>query len=170
MISSGMESAPRPQGQLTDQTGLGVLAARYDRDLLEEVLNRTGWGEAPASTRIDQPDRSTSNTSRPGPTAADQRVDEEAQVVVSSVVGGVPAASAMRVNVPGSVVASAALNAGCHSVLVTGAISESGSSAAWNAVKARSMTGRISGLASPWRRVRVRQCQRHQLGPRVGSR
>jgi hypothetical protein len=30
---------------LTDHVGLGVLSARYDRDLLEEVLNRTGRRE-----------------------------------------------------------------------------------------------------------------------------
>jgi hypothetical protein len=45
VISSGLETAPRPQGRLTDHIGLGVLAARFDRDLLEEVLNRTGRRE-----------------------------------------------------------------------------------------------------------------------------
>lgn len=45
MISSGLESAPRPQGRLTDHIGLGVLGARFERDLLEEVLNRTGRRE-----------------------------------------------------------------------------------------------------------------------------
>lgn len=34
-----MES--RPQGRLTDHIGLGVVSARFSRDLLEEVLNRT---------------------------------------------------------------------------------------------------------------------------------
>ncbi len=32
-------------GRLSDHIGLGVLAARFDRDLLEEVLNRTGRRE-----------------------------------------------------------------------------------------------------------------------------
>lgn len=36
---------PRPQGRLTDHIGLGVLATRYDRDLIEEVLHRTGRRE-----------------------------------------------------------------------------------------------------------------------------
>ena len=45
MISTAAETVPRPQGRLTDHIGLGVLAARYDRDLLEEVLNRTGRRE-----------------------------------------------------------------------------------------------------------------------------
>jgi hypothetical protein len=31
----------RPQGRLTDHIGLGVVSARFSRDLLEEVLNRT---------------------------------------------------------------------------------------------------------------------------------
>ncbi|WP_214106787.1 IS4 family transposase [Acrocarpospora catenulata] len=35
----------RPWGRLTDHIGLGVLSARFDRDLLEEVLNRTGRRE-----------------------------------------------------------------------------------------------------------------------------
>jgi hypothetical protein len=40
-----VESPLRPQGRLTDHIGLGVLAARFDRDLIEEVLNRTGRRE-----------------------------------------------------------------------------------------------------------------------------
>jgi hypothetical protein len=44
-MSSGLESAPRPHGRLTDHIGLGVLSAQYDRDLLEEVLNGTGRRE-----------------------------------------------------------------------------------------------------------------------------
>jgi hypothetical protein len=36
---SGVEA--RPSGQLTDHIGLGVLAARFHRDLLEEVINQT---------------------------------------------------------------------------------------------------------------------------------
>ncbi|GAB3803570.1 IS4 family transposase [Micromonospora zhanjiangensis] len=39
-----MESL-RPQGRLTDHIGLGVLSARFNRDLLEEVLNRSGRRE-----------------------------------------------------------------------------------------------------------------------------
>src|SRR6266508_99818 len=35
----------RPSGRLTDHIGLGVLAARFHRDLLEEVINRTGCRE-----------------------------------------------------------------------------------------------------------------------------
>ncbi|MER7009601.1 transposase domain-containing protein, partial [Dactylosporangium sp. NPDC000555] len=31
----------RPWGRLTDHVGLGVVSARFSRDLLEEVLNRT---------------------------------------------------------------------------------------------------------------------------------
>ncbi|WP_326551791.1 IS4 family transposase [Micromonospora sp. NBC_01813] len=34
-----------PQGRLTDHIGLGVVSARFGRDLLEEVLNRTGRRE-----------------------------------------------------------------------------------------------------------------------------
>lgn len=37
-----MEPSPWPRGRLTDHIGLGVLSARFDRDLIEEVLNRTG--------------------------------------------------------------------------------------------------------------------------------
>jgi hypothetical protein len=40
-----MESPPCPQGRLTDHIGLGVVSARFDRDLIEEVLNRTGRRE-----------------------------------------------------------------------------------------------------------------------------
>jgi hypothetical protein len=40
---SGVEE--RPCGQLTDHIGLGVLSARFHRDLLEEVINRTGCRE-----------------------------------------------------------------------------------------------------------------------------
>jgi hypothetical protein len=35
----------RRSGRLTDHVGLGVLAARFHRDLLEEVINRTGCRE-----------------------------------------------------------------------------------------------------------------------------
>ena len=35
----------RPWGRLTDHIGLGVLSARFDRDLLEEVVNRSGRRE-----------------------------------------------------------------------------------------------------------------------------
>lgn len=35
----------RPSGRLTDHIGLGVLAARFHRDLLEEVINRTDYRE-----------------------------------------------------------------------------------------------------------------------------
>ncbi|WP_326555418.1 IS4 family transposase [Micromonospora sp. NBC_01813] len=34
-----------PQGRLTDHIGLGVVSARFGRDLLEEILNRTGRRE-----------------------------------------------------------------------------------------------------------------------------
>ncbi|MFC4105961.1 IS4 family transposase [Micromonospora zhanjiangensis] len=44
MTLSGVESL-RPQGRLTDHIGLGVLSARFNRDLLEEVLNRSGRRE-----------------------------------------------------------------------------------------------------------------------------
>lgn len=44
MALSGVESL-RPQGRLTDHIGLGVVSARFDRDLLEEVLNRSGRRE-----------------------------------------------------------------------------------------------------------------------------
>ena len=40
---SGVED--RPGGRLTDPIGLGVLSARFGRDLLEEVVNRTGVRE-----------------------------------------------------------------------------------------------------------------------------
>ncbi|WP_433533713.1 transposase domain-containing protein [Micromonospora sp. CA-263727] len=43
-MSSGVESL-RPQGRLTDHIGLGVVSARFNRDLLEEVLNRSGRRE-----------------------------------------------------------------------------------------------------------------------------
>jgi hypothetical protein len=35
----------RPQGRLTDYIALGVVSSRFDRDLLEEVLNRSGRRE-----------------------------------------------------------------------------------------------------------------------------
>ncbi|SCF21676.1 Insertion element 4 transposase N-terminal, partial [Micromonospora haikouensis] len=38
-------SASEPSGRLIDYIGLGVLSARFDRDLLEEVINRTGCRE-----------------------------------------------------------------------------------------------------------------------------
>jgi hypothetical protein len=40
-----VEPGPGPQGRLTDHIGLGVVSARFDRDLIEEVLNRTGRRE-----------------------------------------------------------------------------------------------------------------------------
>jgi len=45
MVSSELESSLRPWGRLTDHIGLGVLSARFDRDVLEEVLNRAGRRE-----------------------------------------------------------------------------------------------------------------------------
>lgn len=44
MTLSGVESL-RPQGRLIDHIGLGVVSARFNRDLLEEVLNRSGRRE-----------------------------------------------------------------------------------------------------------------------------
>lgn len=44
-VSLELESSPRPWGRLTDHIGLGVVSARFDRDLLEEVINRTGRRE-----------------------------------------------------------------------------------------------------------------------------
>ncbi|WP_329106845.1 IS4 family transposase [Micromonospora sp. NBC_01699] len=41
MTSAVVETAQRPWGRLTDHIGLGVVSARFGRDLLEEVLNRT---------------------------------------------------------------------------------------------------------------------------------
>jgi hypothetical protein len=35
----------RPQGRLTDHIALGVVSSRFDRDLFEEVLNRSGRRE-----------------------------------------------------------------------------------------------------------------------------
>lgn len=35
----------QPSGRLTDHIGLGVLSARFHRDLIEEVINRTGCRE-----------------------------------------------------------------------------------------------------------------------------
>lgn len=43
MASSVVEE--RPWGRLTDHVGLGVVSARFSRDLLEEVLNRTSRRE-----------------------------------------------------------------------------------------------------------------------------
>ncbi|WP_331461185.1 IS4 family transposase [Micromonospora tarapacensis] len=40
-----MTSQAVPSGRLTDHIGLGVLSARFHRDLLEEVINRTGCRE-----------------------------------------------------------------------------------------------------------------------------
>jgi hypothetical protein len=40
-VTSVVETAERPWGRLTDHIGLGVVSARFGRDLLEEVLNRT---------------------------------------------------------------------------------------------------------------------------------
>ncbi|WP_405098322.1 IS4 family transposase [Micromonospora sp. NBC_01412] len=45
MASSVSESLPQLSGRLIDHIGLGVLSARFDRDLLEEVINRTGCRE-----------------------------------------------------------------------------------------------------------------------------
>lgn len=45
VVSSVSESLPLPSGRLIDHIGLGVLSARFDRDLLEEVINRTGCRE-----------------------------------------------------------------------------------------------------------------------------
>lgn len=41
MTSVVVETAERPWGRLTDHVGLGVVSARFGRDLLEEILNRT---------------------------------------------------------------------------------------------------------------------------------
>lgn len=41
MTASVVEAEQRPWGRLTDHIGLGVVSARFSRDLLEEVLNRT---------------------------------------------------------------------------------------------------------------------------------
>lgn len=38
-------SQAQPSGRLTDHIGLGVLSARFHRDLIEEVINRTGCRE-----------------------------------------------------------------------------------------------------------------------------
>jgi hypothetical protein len=38
-------SQEQPSGRLTDHIGLGVLSARFHRDLIEEVINRTGCRE-----------------------------------------------------------------------------------------------------------------------------
>jgi hypothetical protein len=43
---SGVEI--RLGGRLTDHIGLGVLSARFGRDLLEEVVNDTGGGRSGA--------------------------------------------------------------------------------------------------------------------------
>ncbi|MFC4110739.1 IS4 family transposase [Micromonospora zhanjiangensis] len=45
MTSSAVEAGSRPWGRLTDHIELGVVSARFSRDLLEEVLNRTGRRE-----------------------------------------------------------------------------------------------------------------------------
>lgn len=45
MASSVSVSLSEPSGRLIDYIGLGVLSARFDRDLLEEVINRTGCRE-----------------------------------------------------------------------------------------------------------------------------
>jgi hypothetical protein len=41
VTSAVVEAGSRPWGRLTDHIELGVVSARFDRDLLEEVLNRT---------------------------------------------------------------------------------------------------------------------------------
>lgn len=38
-------SQAQPSGRLTDHIGLGVLSGRFHRDLIEEVINRTGCRE-----------------------------------------------------------------------------------------------------------------------------
>lgn len=45
MTSAAVGAGARPWGRLTDHVGLGVVSARFGRDLLEEVLNRTGRRE-----------------------------------------------------------------------------------------------------------------------------
>ncbi|WP_196231935.1 IS4 family transposase [Salinispora arenicola] len=45
MASSVSVSLSEPSGRLIDYIGLGVLSARFGRDLLEEVINRTGCRE-----------------------------------------------------------------------------------------------------------------------------
>src|SRR5258705_310607 len=46
MVAGGQADVEvRPSGRLTDHIGLGVLAARFNRDLLEEVINATGCRE-----------------------------------------------------------------------------------------------------------------------------
>ena len=45
MVLAGSDVEGGWGGRLTDHVGLGVLSARFDRDLLEEVLNRTGRRE-----------------------------------------------------------------------------------------------------------------------------
>ena len=42
---TGGRGRGRVVGRLTDHIGLGVVSPRFDRDLLEEVLNRTGRRE-----------------------------------------------------------------------------------------------------------------------------
>jgi hypothetical protein len=44
----------QPLGRLTDYIGLGVLSARFHRDVLEEVINRTGCREK-RSRRVPAP-------------------------------------------------------------------------------------------------------------------
>jgi hypothetical protein len=45
MSQPGSDVETRPWGRLTDHIGLGVLSARFHRDLLEEVISRTGCRE-----------------------------------------------------------------------------------------------------------------------------
>jgi hypothetical protein len=45
VTSPSVSESPLLSGRLIDHIGLGVLAARFDRDLLEEVINRTGCRE-----------------------------------------------------------------------------------------------------------------------------
>lgn len=46
VVSGGQSDVDaRPSGRLTDRIGLGVLAARFHRDLLEEIINRAGCRE-----------------------------------------------------------------------------------------------------------------------------
>lgn len=46
VLSGGQSDVEaRPAGRLTDHIGLGVLSARFHRDLLEEIINRTGCRE-----------------------------------------------------------------------------------------------------------------------------
>lgn len=45
VVTSSVSGSPLVSGRLIDHIGLGVLSARFDRDLLEKVINRTGCRE-----------------------------------------------------------------------------------------------------------------------------